>query len=74
MADHPYSTRARYCGSRLSARVVPDCGLERLGSQPAPPVARVTEHLEVRDPAGLALIAGHRNNLPSRAQPENARV
>jgi hypothetical protein len=59
---------------QIVGKSMPDYGLERLSSQPAPPVARVTEHLELRDPAGPALIAGRRNNLPSRAQPENARV
>src|SRR5438093_10242640 len=40
-----------------------DRGHERLGSQAAPAVARMTEHLQLRDVAGPALIAGHRNKL-----------
>src|SRR5206468_12695161 len=41
---------------QIIGKSMPDRGLERLSSQPAPPVARVTEHWELRDPSGPALI------------------
>jgi hypothetical protein len=47
-----------------------DRSLERLGSQTAPSVAWMTEHLELRDVAGPALIAGHCDNLFLHAQTE----
>src|SRR5206468_2971220 len=61
-------------GQQVVGQSHADRGLERLSSQTAPPVARMTEHLEVRDLAGPALIAGHHNNPFLHAQTEDSRV
>ena len=51
---------------------VADRSLQRFSRQATPPVARMTEHLEMRDFAGPALVTGYRNNSISDAQAENS--
>jgi hypothetical protein len=61
-------------GQQVVDQSLADRGLERLSSQTAPPVAWMTEYLEVRDLARPALIAGHRNDPFLHAQTEDSRV
>jgi hypothetical protein len=53
---------------------VTDGSLEQLSGQPAPPVVRVTEYLELRDLTGPAFIAGYGNNPIPHAHTEDSRV